>query len=288
MCFFGRILTSYKIYYWTHARQHGIYLLNCLLNILLGPMIDYWPSRRQSCVCALRDSFCLISPFQLFLLSLLFAVLFLVTSGVMADFLSNLYDRGWHRLQPNRKYTDVLTASVVSSHSSFFSFEVIFTVGEFHNFSFSLSFIFMSVIYFLYLRLFSRFLLVVSFLVSCPAFFWWWTVSWHSGKSFDEWTYTKWGRYPAKFNMSGHEATVMKKSKYGKLYANWSTIKLRHWQIKQMRRAKKSRHQYLMYIAVVQIFLLILLLLEQDLEYVSIVVSHLLSLLDQGFGNLYL
>ncbi|XP_067053542.1 uncharacterized protein [Acropora muricata] len=48
----------------------------------------------------------------LFLFSLLFGVLFLVTSGVMADFLFNLYDRGWHRLQPNRKYTDVLTVSV--------------------------------------------------------------------------------------------------------------------------------------------------------------------------------
>ncbi|XP_029195080.2 uncharacterized protein LOC114960804 isoform X2 [Acropora millepora] len=48
----------------------------------------------------------------LFLFSLLFAVLFLVTSGVMADFLFNLYDRGWHKLQPNRKYTDVLTVSV--------------------------------------------------------------------------------------------------------------------------------------------------------------------------------
>ena len=91
----------------------------------------------------------MISPFQLFLFSLLFGVLFLVTSGVMADFLFNLYDRGWHRLQPNRKYTDVLTVSVVSSHSSFLSFQAIFPVGEFHNFLFSLSFIFMPVIYFL-------------------------------------------------------------------------------------------------------------------------------------------
>ena len=84
----------------------------------------------------------MISPFQLFLFSILFAVLFLVTSGVMADFLFNLYDRGWHKLQPNQKYTDVLTVSVVSSHSSFLSFQAIFPVVEFHNFPFSLSFIF--------------------------------------------------------------------------------------------------------------------------------------------------
>ena len=32
----------------------------------------------------------------------------------MADFLDDLYDRGWHKFLPHRKYTDILTASVVS------------------------------------------------------------------------------------------------------------------------------------------------------------------------------
>ena len=32
MCFFfNHILTSYKIYYWTDSRQHGIYLLNMFI-----------------------------------------------------------------------------------------------------------------------------------------------------------------------------------------------------------------------------------------------------------------
>ena len=98
----------------------SVYSINYFANFLTWAKERPSASRRQSCVWALKDSFCIISLFQLFLFSLLFAVLFLVTSGVMAHFLSNLYDRGWHRLQPNRKYADVLTASVVSGHIRFF------------------------------------------------------------------------------------------------------------------------------------------------------------------------
>ena len=38
----------------------------------------------------------------------------------MADFLDDLYDARWHKLRRLKQYTEVLTASVVSSYSNVF------------------------------------------------------------------------------------------------------------------------------------------------------------------------
>ena len=52
---------------------------------------------------------------QLLVFSVLFALLFFIASGLMADFLDDLYDANFHKFSSTRKYSDILTVSVVSS-----------------------------------------------------------------------------------------------------------------------------------------------------------------------------
>ena len=44
----------------------------------------------------------------------MFALLFVVASGLMADFLDDLYEAKWYKFRSLRKYSDILTVSVVS------------------------------------------------------------------------------------------------------------------------------------------------------------------------------
>lgn len=51
---------------------------------------------------------------QLLLFSALFALLFLIASGLIADILNDLYDAQWNKVSVLKKYSDVLTVCVVS------------------------------------------------------------------------------------------------------------------------------------------------------------------------------
>ena len=46
--------------------------------------------------------------------SALFALLFIISSSLMADFLDDLYDARWNKIRWLKRLTNVLTASVVS------------------------------------------------------------------------------------------------------------------------------------------------------------------------------
>lgn len=46
--------------------------------------------------------------------SALFALLFIISSSLMADFLDDLYDARWNKIPGLKRLTNVLTASVVS------------------------------------------------------------------------------------------------------------------------------------------------------------------------------
>lgn len=48
----------------------------------------------------------------LLVFSALFAVLFFISSGLIADNLNDLYDAGWNKFRPLKKYSDILTLSV--------------------------------------------------------------------------------------------------------------------------------------------------------------------------------
>lgn len=48
----------------------------------------------------------------LLVFSVLFALLFIISSSLMADFLDDLYNARWHKIRGLKRYSEVLTASV--------------------------------------------------------------------------------------------------------------------------------------------------------------------------------
>ncbi|XP_073235146.1 uncharacterized protein [Porites lutea] len=49
----------------------------------------------------------------LLIFSALFALLFFIASGLMTEFLNDVYDAQWHKIPPFKKFSDLLTVSVV-------------------------------------------------------------------------------------------------------------------------------------------------------------------------------